>query len=180
MSSDELLLLCEQMKHGNDTAFATLYEKLYAPLYRFVYTLSLSKEDSEDIVQDVFKRLPQILTTFHGGNVIAWLFTIARNRYYDSLKRTNRSQSFDEAIVDAQISIDDSQELDDMDAVSVSWLQSALAQLSVRERELLVLRYWRILDMKQIAAIVGKSHEAVRQEMSRIIKKLRVYYGQKK
>lgn len=171
MILSDLLLLCERMQRGDNQAFATLYEECYAPLYRYVYGMTFSKEDSEDIVQETFVRVAKAMGSFKTGNVLSWLFTIARHILYDQSRKKRRTTPLQESHENIGI-------LEDVDSLitkdeQMHLLKKKLQMVTDTEWELLLLKYWQDLDMKQIANIVGKSHDALRKEMSRLIKKLK-------
>ena len=52
-------------------------------------------------------------------------------------------------------------------------LWAALSSLSPADRELITLHYFSGLPLKEIASLMGKSHDAVRQRMVRLRQKLR-------
>lgn len=171
MNSEELVQLCKKMQGGDSAAFATLYEELYTPLYRFVYGLTFSREDAEDIVQEAFVKMAQAINRFSGGSVLAWLFTIARHTFYDRVRKYRKEVALDDMHESENVKHDIALDIDT--ARKQEDLMKNVKQLSMHERELVMLRYWQGLSMKQIAPIVGKTHDAVRQELSRLIKKLR-------
>jgi RNA polymerase sigma-70 factor (ECF subfamily) len=171
MSSEDLVKQCVKMQKGDTVAFAKLYTELYTPLYRFIYGLTFSRENTEDLVQEVFIKMANAIQHFKGGNVLAWLFTIARNAFYDSMKKRHKEVSLEDS--HEEVYVKHEEELEADNTAQLRALHENMKQLSEHERELLMYRYWHDLNMKQIAAIVGKTHEAVRQELSRLIKKLR-------
>ena len=46
--------LFSKIEQGDDKAFEELYHLTYKPMYAFVLSMALSKEDAEDILQEVF------------------------------------------------------------------------------------------------------------------------------
>jgi RNA polymerase sigma-70 factor (ECF subfamily) len=62
-----------------------------AKIKSFVYRLTASREDTEDIVQDTFMKAYQKLDTFRGESSFkTWLFTIAANTAKNHLKAKRR------------------------------------------------------------------------------------------
>ncbi len=173
MDAKALVNLCHRIQKGDSDAYRQLYEACYLPIYRFAYGLTWSKEDAEDLTQEVFLKLATVIHSFKDGNVLAWMMTIARNLFYDSMRKRKKEWVLSDEIenIGAQ---DDSLDATIDGQEAQGKLKDTLASLSEHDRELLVLRYWQEYDMKQIAEIVGKSHAALRKEMSRIIKKVKV------
>ena len=62
-------------------------------LYWWAYSLVNDEALAEDITQSTFITAYEKLSTFRSGSFKAWLFTIARNRSYDELRRKKRRPS---------------------------------------------------------------------------------------
>jgi RNA polymerase sigma-70 factor (ECF subfamily) len=80
----------QKVKAGDREAFAALVEKYHRPLLNFIYHLLGDPSAVEDIGQEVFLSAYQSLGRFDPGRgtpFSAWLFTIARNRVYDTLRK---------------------------------------------------------------------------------------------
>ncbi len=173
MEKKELLALCRRLQQGDNAAFALLYESCYSPIYRFIFGLSFSREIAEDITQETFLKAAKSIGSFKTGNFLSWLFTIARNAYYDFARKQNRQAVLDsehENIATETSSIDETILFDE------KWqsIEQMITNLSVEDRELLLLRYWGDRGMDEIALIKNKSHAAIRKQMSRIITKLKM------
>jgi RNA polymerase sigma factor (sigma-70 family) len=66
--------LLQRASLGSQAALATLFERHSADVHRVAYRLTLSADDAEDVVQDVFIGLPEALAAFSGtGDFTAWL-----------------------------------------------------------------------------------------------------------
>lgn len=87
-SDAELLRL---MLAGKRAAFAQLYQRWQAPVYRFALRLSGSVELAEDVTQDVFLTLMRDGAQYSGsGSFVAYLLTIARHSVLRRLQRERR------------------------------------------------------------------------------------------
>jgi RNA polymerase sigma-70 factor (ECF subfamily) len=75
---------------GNLEAYNHLVQIYQDPLYHWVLHLVDDPALAEDITQITFLAAYQKLHTFHGGSLRAWLFKIARNRAYDTLRTFQR------------------------------------------------------------------------------------------
>src|SRR4051812_40992115 len=88
LRSDEQLLA--QFRAGNEDAFRVLHDRYRQRLFAYVRQMlsAGSRQDAEDVMQDVFVRA-------YGGlradaremNVRAWLYRVAHNRCIDHLRR---------------------------------------------------------------------------------------------
>jgi RNA polymerase sigma-70 factor, ECF subfamily len=93
---DEVVLLRRSAK-GDEEAFALIYHRHQAPLYRFAVRMSGNAWAAEEIVQDVFMTLIREPEKFdpQRGTLGAFLYGVARNRVMKHLERTPRDLSLD-------------------------------------------------------------------------------------
>jgi RNA polymerase sigma-70 factor (ECF subfamily) len=74
VASETLLI---QQASGSTGALAALFELHGALVHRVAYRLTLSADEAEDIVQDVFVGLPEALAAYGGrGAFDAWEFRL--------------------------------------------------------------------------------------------------------
>jgi RNA polymerase sigma factor (sigma-70 family) len=86
LQSDERLIVL--LRAGNDAAFDLLFSRYRTRLLAFCRHMLGSKEDAEDILQDVFAAAYNaILADQREINVRPWLYRIARNRCLNHLRR---------------------------------------------------------------------------------------------
>src|SRR5205823_9000402 len=74
---------------GDVAALGHLYDKLLAPIYRYIALRVRSREDAEDLTQLVFERIVAGLPRYRPGSrpFAAWVLRIARNPVIDSVRR---------------------------------------------------------------------------------------------
>ena len=88
LRSDEQLLA--QFRIGNDEAFRVLHDRYRQRLFAYVRQMlsAGSRQDAEDVLQDVFVRAYGALRNDNRDmNVRAWLYRVAHNRCIDHLRR---------------------------------------------------------------------------------------------
>ena len=86
-SDDQLLAL---FRAGSDEAFNTLHDRYKQRLFAYVRQMlaSQSRQDAEDVLQDVFVRaFGALRADDRQVNVRAWLYRVAHNRCIDHLRR---------------------------------------------------------------------------------------------
>lgn len=100
-------LLVERSCNGDTTAFDQLVVK-YAPrLYGLVYNMTANREDTADVLQDVFARAYRSLKRFRGDSgFYTWIYTIATNMTLNFLKRRGRRRTISLDDVDSGIQND--------------------------------------------------------------------------
>ncbi len=86
-SDDQLLAL---FRAGSDEAFNTLHDRYKQRLFAYVRQMlaAQSRQDAEDVLQDVFVRaFGALRADDRQVNVRAWLYRVAHNRCIDHLRR---------------------------------------------------------------------------------------------
>ena len=176
--SDALLVLAAQRDHS---AFGALYDRYLDAVLRFCFYRLGNWEQAEDATGDVFVRVLANLAQFqpagHDAGFRCWLFTIARNVVADC-HRDRCRHPVDP--LEAAMTMRDSTPTPEETAIATDnqqFIHALLTQLRPDQRELLELRLAGLKNA-EIARILGRSHEAVRKEQSRIVQSLRVLVGQ--
>jgi RNA polymerase sigma factor (sigma-70 family) len=88
LRSDEQLIAA--FRSGNDEAFRVLHDRYRQRLFAYVRQMlsSCSRQDAEDVLQDVFVRAYGALRNDNREmNARAWLYRVAHNRCIDHLRR---------------------------------------------------------------------------------------------
>jgi RNA polymerase sigma-70 factor (ECF subfamily) len=93
---DDVLLL--RAAKGDEEAFALLYRRHQAAMYRFALRMTGSAWAAEEIVQDVFMTLMRVPKRYDStrGTLGGFLYGIARNRVMKHLERLPREVSLEE------------------------------------------------------------------------------------
>jgi RNA polymerase sigma-70 factor, ECF subfamily len=137
--------------------------------YNLARWLVRNGEDAEDVVQEAYLRAFQYAGGFRGGNSRAWLLTIVRNSAYAWLRKTRASEpvtEFDEQVHTNDIEASNPEELLLRDA-GRRLVRTALSELPIRFREVLVLRELEALSYKEIADVMGMPMGTVMSTLSR-------------
>src|ERR1700693_3203067 len=88
LQSDERLI--SLIRRGNTSAFEVLVSRYHARLLSFCRHMLASREDAEDVLQEVFAAaFNAILADEREINVRPWLYRIARNRSLNHLRRAS-------------------------------------------------------------------------------------------
>ena len=156
--SDELLVVRCQL--GEREAFAELVRAWHDPVWTYVRRM-LGPADADDVVQEVWlavlRGLPRLRQP---GRFAPWLFTIARravtNRLRAEYARAEVAGDTEPAQPDACDAVVDRAEL-----------VAALAEVPVRERELLILFYLQDLPLQTCAEICAIPVGTVKSRLSR-------------
>jgi RNA polymerase sigma-70 factor (ECF subfamily) len=149
-------------------AFDELVELYASRLYGYFYRLTGSREDAEDLLQELFVRVVRTIEQYeHDGRFEGWIFRIATNLVRDRVRRARKSKALgvdhpaggdlaDRAglanLADAGMPQPEHR-LDR--AEQVDRLQWALTQLGESERQVILLRHFSQLSFREIAEQMG-------------------------
>lgn len=163
------------VKDGQLSELTVLFERYQLPLYNFFLKLTLDKNSSEDLTQNLFYRLIRYRRTFNPGNgsFKSWIYQVARNLHADYCKQaqrltaiTNNTTEYpDVAAQEAGFREQDYEKLD-----------TALAGLGPVDRELIVMSRFEGLKYAEIAKMKDISLAAVKVQAHRALKQLRILY----
>jgi len=85
----------EAIRQGDETAFRQLYEQTKSRVFNTALGYVRSREDAEEITQDVFVELFRSAGAFKAdASVTTWLYRITINKALDFLKRKKRQKRF--------------------------------------------------------------------------------------
>lgn len=172
----ELLILA---KKGDRQAYGALYEIYLTPVYRFIFFRVRGRDEAEDLTQTVFLKVFQSLENFQLGSTspLAYFLTAARNIVIDFWRKKKEARLDDETEFFQNLAGGEeaSRQLEQAEAGAT--VRRLLALLEGDEREVLTLRFLSELSHAEIAVVIGKSEEAIRQIQCRALKKIREIYG---
>lgn len=144
-----------------------LHERYAGPLYVFALRLVGDRQGAEEVVQDTLLRVWSNGDRYDPGrgSLDTWVFTIARNRATDMLRRRAARPRAAAPLEDAPMVPTDA----DVDRVIEAWvLGEALATLSPEHREAIIEVHYRGRTVRETAELLGLPEGTV---------KSRVYYG---
>jgi RNA polymerase sigma-70 factor (family 1) len=160
-------------------AFAHLFAKYFAPVYRYVYGHVPLAEEAKDIVHIVFYRIwtrrPRLDTN---RSLLPFLCTLARFATVDYLRHERVENRFARQCLqlmelDGPPAAADNAERDLLRQEMADIVTQALDSLSPRQREVMVLRWREQLSYDEIAKQLKISRKTVAMHLSRAMEHLR-------
>ena len=136
----------------------SVYQMYCKELFLYAFSLTLNKNDAEDLVADSFLKA---FLSFKEGNLRAWLYKVLRNEYYNTRKK--RKRILDESKIEIE-KIQDSYDMIDelFKDEQKRWLYRSIYRLSKKERDVLLLSIQSGLKDLEIANIMNLSIENIR------------------
>jgi RNA polymerase sigma factor (sigma-70 family) len=164
LQSDERLIA--MVRRGQHAAFETLFSRYHARLLAFCRHMLGSKEDAEDVLQEVFTAaFNAILADEREINVRPWLYRIARNRSLNHLRKASAIgvDSMDIHFAEGGISTGEKV----MRRESFRHLIEDVQQLPESQRTALLLREIDALSYDQIAEAMETTIPSVKSLLVR-------------
>jgi RNA polymerase sigma factor (sigma-70 family) len=166
--SDELLVVRCQL--GEREALAELVRAWHEPVWTYVRRM-LGPQRADDVAQEVWVAVLRGLPRLRDPARFApWLFTIARRAVADRLREEYAPAAEPEEPPDGDAFAE---------VLDRAELLGALAELPVREREVLVLFYLEDFSVEDCAAICGVPPGTVKSRLHRARRLLAQHLSQK-
>jgi RNA polymerase sigma factor (sigma-70 family) len=176
LDNDGTLLL--QLQQHNEQSIALLMRNHYPSLYNYASRFINDKELIKDAIQEVFISLWQRRDT--AGSILSlhyYLLSAVKNKVLKALKKNagkNESLSFDEQYdFEVEFPIEKNiieKQLAEENALK---LKAVMANLSVRQKEIIYLKFYQQLDHGQIADLMDISQQSVYNLLHESIQKLK-------
>lgn len=125
-----------------------IIQKYYGLLYKIAYSYTESKEDSEDILQDVFIKFAQQRSFESEEHKKAWLIRVTINKSINLIKSSHRKKN-----VPLYENINKTVEDGD--------LKSIVMELPIKYRSTIFLYYYEGYSVEEIAEVLGKKTSSI-------------------
>lgn len=140
-----------------------------AALRAFAISLTRNVSAADDLVQETILKAWGNIDKFDvGTNMRAWLFTILRNTYYSSLRKTRREVPDPDGVHAGRLSV----KPDHDGKLAFSDFQRAFDQLSAEHREVLILVGASGFSCEEAAIMMGVAVGTVKSRANRARKRL--------
>jgi RNA polymerase sigma-70 factor, ECF subfamily len=177
-AEDDRLIRAAQA--GELSSFNQLVIRHERPVYGLCMRMLRVAADAEDATQETFIKAWTSLSTFRGGLVRPWLFRIAANTCYDTLRSRNRrpansledEQFEQEPVWSSQVATDEPESHAAQQELGAH-LERALASLPEDHRLIVLLVDLYGYDYEEAAAVSGTAVGTVKSRLSRARGKLR-------
>lgn len=165
-------------RSGDEAAWATLYGWLAPQVLGFLRSGRVP--DPEDVLGDVFLEVARNIDSFQGDarGFRAWVFTIARSRRVDSIRKVSRrpEEPLRSSLSETLVSHADV-EGEALATIGLEELLGVLDRLTDDQSEVIVLKALGGLTAREVGEITGRSTAAVEQLQHRALVSLRTIMG---
>ena len=173
------LRLTDERKRGVMISmdYEKLYTSYYMQIYSYVVSIAQNRELAEEITQKTFYKAISAKTKFKGrSNELTWLCSIAKNLYYDELRKNQHIADMSEI---SELPSDENIERTVSDSDMAFRIHLVLHRLDKPYKEVFQLRVFGELSFAQIATIFGKTETWARVTYHRAKLKIQEGIGEK-
>lgn len=167
--------LVARARDGDTAAFDELVTKYSPKLYGLIYHMTSNREDTNDLLQEVFAKAYRSIKRFRGkSSFYTWIYAIATNMTLNFLKKRSRRQGMSLDDVDSAIEhdrefIELTSKSDPVRETYLSELQlklnEAMQSLSDNHRAVVTMYDIQGMPHTEIARILGVSEGTVRSRL---------------
>lgn len=173
MAGDDEKALINAAVNGDDDAFTKIVERYQKPVYNLCYRLLGNHGDAEDASQEAFMKAYRGLGKYDLQRpFISWLLAIANNLCIDQLRRRRVTWVGLEALFDRSDPQSRTPEVALEARNEAEGVQKILSTLSVKDRAVVVLRYWYDYSYDEIAETLSLTNGAVKSRLHRARREL--------
>lgn len=165
----------KRIQAGDTACFACLLDKYSRPVHSLILKVVRSREDAEELAQDVFMKVFKHLSSFKGEcSFSTWIYRIAYNTAIsETRKKKHEFLAVEDAIINNVSEEEVAEALGRTDSSGqMQMLDAALAKLPPDERALILLFYMKEKTVEEVATITGLTPSNVKVKLHRIRKKL--------
>jgi RNA polymerase sigma-70 factor (ECF subfamily) len=181
--------LIRAAQRGDQDAFEQLVRAYDQSVLRLAMNLLRSPEDARDVYQEAFLRVYRNLHTFRFDcSFHTWLYRIVTNICLDQLRK-RKVRKEESAVLETTDGVIDRMENFEEDAAESDpersmWnlqlkqrIETALQDLTPRERMVFELRHYQGLRLRNIGEMLGTTEEAAKNCLFRATQKMRTVLG---
>ncbi|MBS4209717.1 RNA polymerase sigma factor SigX [Bacillus sp. FJAT-50079] len=161
-----------------DSVFREIYEEHHQDLFQFLFYMVKSREEAEDLVQEVYIRIMKAYHTFEGrSSKKTWLFSIAKNVAIDHFRKQKgwKGRLYETFDWDRN-HIRDIRPLPEEIALQneeIRQLYKCLDRCTTNQRLVLVMRFLNGLTITETATSLNWSESKVKTTQHRAIKQVK-------
>src|ERR1043166_773800 len=172
--SDDMSLLMDYAERGSEAAF----EALVSRYVNLVYSAALRHVDepqvAEEVTQTAFVLLARKAKSLGTATILpSWLYRTACNAARDALKKQRRRKRYEQ---EAQPTMNPDE--DPWHQIA-PLLDIAIANLSAKDQQAIVLRFFQNQTLKQVGVALGTSEDAAKMRVNRAVEKLRTFIARR-
>ncbi|MEZ5106058.1 MAG: RNA polymerase sigma-70 factor [Draconibacterium sp.] len=178
-SRENEILLVKALKKGNAEAFDELFFLYGNRIYQFTFKYLKSKEESEEVVQEVFFRIWKKRKNLNPElSFKAYLFKIAYHFILEYFEKASRQRAFKDKLIEESIKFSPGNEEQLNYQFLLEKVERLIDRLPPRQKEILIKRRKEGLPLKEIAVQLNIAPKTVENHLTEALKTIRKQLGE--
>ncbi|MFO7678813.1 MAG: sigma-70 family RNA polymerase sigma factor [Chloroflexota bacterium] len=176
LDSQEDNELIQRAHNGSTAAIGALYDRHQPHIFRFVWSRVGNQQVAEDLTGDIFTRMVAALPSYQIGQYPfrAWLYRIARNLVTDEYRAQKGKTAVPLENIMMMTTHDQTPDTIAEKNITLHNVQTALARIDARQREVVELRFLAGMSLQETAESLELSLAAAKSLQHRGLQALRV------
>lgn len=179
--SDELRPCCPdgaalvtRIANGDESAFAMLYDTTCGLVYGLLLRILDNSAEADQLLVDTYQEVWEQAATYDAAREkpLTWLMTIAHSRAVARLRADGRSMSGRKSLELVGGAPKAKSKTVEITLWEQEWAQSAFAELSQAQQQIIEMAYFSGLRQQEIAALLSLSLREVQLRMRAAMRKL--------
>jgi len=176
LSDNELIQI---VREKDIQKYAEIIDRYQGKLFAYLYRLVGSRQDAQDLLQDVFIKAYQNLYSYDTKRKFSsWIYRIAHNEAVNYIKRKSLKRFIPwESVIIAKDRLEMSSATEEADEILVRKeirreVNETMDKLPFKYKQVLILRYYSDKSYREISEILGRPINTVGTLINRAKKKL--------
>ena len=172
MNKNELKKLFIEIKLDNKTSFEQLYQKYSSLVYGIAFSILKNKEDSEDVVQNVFSKLYKMnKEKLPSDKEASWLYTLSKNEAISLYRKKNEN-----LVLDNMYEIEENNnEIDE--SIDILEFNRLISTLNEKEKQIISLKIISNLSFDEIAKLLGEPTGTIKWRYYKSLHSLKLLFS---
>jgi len=171
LSDNELAAL---LKEGDERAFTAIYDRYFWLLHAHAYKWMRNREDTKDIIHELFSNLWSKKDTLNlGDKLAAYLYASVKNRIFNQLAKNKYAVRYSDKLEDF---VEDGECITDhlvRERILMEIIEAGIAEMPRKMRQVFEMSRKQQLTHKEIAERLEISKDTVRKHIQHGLKILR-------
>lgn len=169
MNKNKLHIAMQMVIENKEQNFEIFYKECKDYVFKIAFGIIKNKEDSEDIVQNLFLKIYKLpKDKLPSRNEASWLYTVAKNETLNYIKSKRKDINID----DLQIYKDD---VEISNLINEASYKELMKKLNSEEELIVKLKTESNFTFKEIAEILGKNENTVKWKYYSAIHTLKLF-----
>jgi RNA polymerase sigma-70 factor (ECF subfamily) len=166
--------LVARLQAGDEKAFREIVERFSSKIYRVCYGILRSREDADEIAQEVFAKVYFSIRGFGGrSSLYSWIYRIAVNECYGFLRKKRirlvySSDSPDDTAALRLEAIADGHPTPDRTVMQRDFINKLMARVPEEDRWLLISKEVEGLSVAELSEMTGLNENTIKVRLFRV------------